>query len=224
MRIPVPYIGHNECVLRAELTYLIYAHLILRRAVCALIAPFYVCPVDVGYQISVWRSATVHVACPPCSARRTYVVLIKFVGHYHILIEVSVSAEHVHVAPCQYGFQFFGVGYIVLLLVIVPHRSVHVYQNEHAVGHIAEVFFQPFYVGRHDSLLIFVVSLVVDVVDRYHVHLSYVERVVQRSELVAEVLLGVIQRARFQIHRSGVCLVEVVVADALESRQFVASQ
>ena len=101
---------------------------------------------------------------------------------------------------------------------------MHVYQNEHAVGHIAEVFFQPFYVGRHDSLLIFVVSLVVDVVDRYHVHLSYVERVVQWSELVTEVLLGVIHCARFQIHRSGVCLVEIVVADALESRQFVASQ
>ena len=217
MRVPVPYVGNDIFALRAELAWLVKPHLVIVRAVCRLVAPFYGCPADVGYQIAVGCSAAVHVACPPCSARGSDVVLVEPFGHLHVLVEMSVPAEHVHVASGKHLLQLFGICYVVLLLVGVPCRSVHVYQDERAVGHVAEVFLQPFHVGRHDSLLIFVASSVADVVYCHHMSLAYVERIVEWSELSAEVLFGIARRPGLHVCRSGIRLVEVVVADALEN-------
>ena len=143
-------------------------------------------------------------------------MLIESGCHLHILEEVGVSGKDVCLVWGEYLSQTVGIENVVDGLHLVPCRCVHVKYHHHVLRYIAEVALQPLQLGIGKLLLILASATIVDVLHRDDVASAYVERVVDRSEIFAEHLFGILLHARFGIVQVGVALVEVVVANALE--------
>ena len=216
MRIPVPHVSHHVVALRGEFARLVHTHLYVLLVAYGTVRPFQVGAVNVHHHISVGSAIAVERTCPPSSAGCCNIVLIESGCHLHVLEEVGVSGKDVCLVGGENFCQSVGIQNVVDGLHLVPCRCVHVQNHHHVLRHIAQVALQPLQLGIGKLLLILASATIVDVLHRDDVASAYVERVVDRSEIFAEHLFGILLHARFGIVQVGVALVEVVVANALE--------
>ena len=73
----------------------------------------------------------------------------------------------------------------------VPSRSVHVEDDETILRHIAQVALQPAQVFVRYLLLVMATSAIIDALDGHDVGVADVKRIVDRTEIAPEHLLGV---------------------------------
>ena len=127
-----------------------------------------------------------------------------------------MSGKDVCLVWGEYLSQTVGIENVVDGLHLVPCGCVHVQYHHHVLRYIAEVAFEPLQFGIGKLLLILASATIVDVLHRDDVASAYVERVVDRSEILAEYLFGILLHTRFGIVQVGISFVKVVIAYALE--------
>ena len=103
----------------------------------------------------------------------------------------------------------------------VPSRRVHVKDDEAVLRHVAKVALQPAQVFVRYLFLVVATSAIIDVLDGHHVSVADVKRIVDRTEIASEHLLGVTLGTKGRIVKVGISLLEVMIADALEESHAV---
>ena len=94
MRIPLPNVSYNILFLCAKLARLVDTHLHHCLGIGRSILPCHLRAVDGSHHITIRSTVAIKIACPPCAAGSSYIVLIETGSDLHILKEMSVSCKH----------------------------------------------------------------------------------------------------------------------------------
>lgn len=94
--VPIPDIGYHIVFLAFKFSRLVEPELIIGRTACRFVTPLHIVTFHFYHQVTVRRSATVHVSCPPCTAGSSDIMFINSRRRLLILIEMCVSRKNMN--------------------------------------------------------------------------------------------------------------------------------
>ena len=94
--VPIPDVGYHIVFLAFKFSRLVEPELIIGRTACRFVTPLHIVTFHFYHQVTVRRSATVHVSCPPCTAGSSDIMFINSRRRLLILIEMCVSRKNMN--------------------------------------------------------------------------------------------------------------------------------
>ena len=128
-----------------------------------------------------------------------------------------MTSQYMHLIILQDISQLTGIAYISLVLYAVPYGSMHIEDNQRTLGNKTQITFQPIQISICNSLDILLVAHVIDVLQSNNVNLADVIRIIGWSEETMVILLTIYRSAESHIMQILITLVEIMIADTLES-------